>query len=125
MRSVFRILVRALICAPLLFTAPLAWAGGFVPGVEDLPLAPELTAIDSESLSFDTPQGRIVVAAAQGTIKRAQALAFYAAALPQLGWERLSDTHWRRDGEELRLDLTEERRGPLTLRFSLQPAVQP
>ena len=74
-------------------------ADAFVTGTEDLPLMPGLAIVDGAGVVFDTPQGRIVEAYAKGTARRDAVLDFYAATLPQLGWQALSRTSYRREGE--------------------------
>ena len=96
-------------------------ADAFVAGTEDLPLMPGLALVEGAGVVFDTPQGRIVEAYAKGGAKRDAVLDFYAATLPQLGWQALSRTAYRREGETLRLELYPEGRS-LTVRFYLSPS---
>ncbi len=119
-----RSLLRSAAVLPLV----LAGAGGaaaqqrrYLAGLEDVPLAPGLASPDAP-LSFDSPQGRIVIAYAQGSGDRATVLAFYSASLPQLGWRREEETLFRRDGESLRLEFGPPGR-TLTVRFTLAPAL--
>jgi len=107
-----------------------AAAESFVAGFEDLPLMPGLTQITGQGVVFDTPSGRIVEAYAEGPVAAAQVLSFYARTLPQLGWRRVRDSRYRREGEELSLDVTEARPkgdagappGPrVTVHFYLSP----
>lgn len=103
---------------------PPAAAGGapaqFLVGFDDLPLMPEL-AQDAEGLTvFESPYGRIVESYASGATTRAAVLAFYAATLPQLGWARTGETTFRREGEELTLDVTESASGA-SVRFLVSP----
>jgi len=95
-------------------------ADAFVTGTEDLPLMPGLAPVAGAGLVFDTPQGRIVEAYAKGSSGREAVLDFYAASLPQLGWQALGRTSYRREGETLRLELYPEG-GALTVRFYLSP----
>ncbi len=95
-------------------------ADRFVPGTEDLPLAPLLTPVDGAGIVFDTPQGRIIEAYAKGKTKDAAVLDFYANTLPQLGWSARSRNIYQREGETLRLELY-RRAGELTVRFYLSP----
>lgn len=104
----------------LLLGAPPARAEGFLSAYEDLPLPPGLTEVPGSGLAFDSPSGRIVEAYAHGGIKAADALKFYAATLPQLGWTREGDRVYRREAEVLRLETTQDRAG-LTLRFTVSP----
>ncbi len=103
----------------LLAAAP-AWAEGFLSAYEDLPVAPGLTEVAGSGVSFDSPGGRIVEAFAQGQVKAAEVLKFYAATLPQLGWTRETDTLYRREAEVLRLDPVTQGKG-VTVRFAVSP----
>ncbi len=100
--------------------------GGFLRGIEDLPLMPLLSESADGGMVFDTPAGRIVEAFASGAVTPAEVLAFYAATLPQLGWTMEDAVQFRREGEILRLEFTEyhpppKRGGPLTVRFAISP----
>jgi hypothetical protein len=94
-------------------------ADGFVEGMEDVPLMAELTQRADAGMVFDAPSGRIVEAVATGAVNRGGVLAFYAATLPQLGWQRTGETEFRREGEVLRLEITG--RDPATVRITLAP----
>jgi hypothetical protein len=98
----------------------LAAAQGFVEGVEDLPLMAGLAAVPESGVSFDAPEGRIVVAYAEGEVAPEAVLAFYAATLPQLGWHRLGERSFEREKERLNLELTRSDRR-LIVRFTLAP----
>jgi len=110
--------------AALLLAAVLAVASPvraqFVGGIEDLPLMPGLTDIPDAGVVFETPAGRIVEAQAlAGDNGRAQVLEFYDATLPQLGWEKIKSSRYRREGETLHLEFPP---GPVpTVRFRLAP----
>jgi len=113
-------LLRALIALFLLTALPASAAQNYVTGVEDVPLAPGLTAVDGGT-AFDSPQGRIVVAFAKGSVTEAAVLAFYAVSLPQLGWKRSEASAFKREGETLRLDFGSTAQ-VLTVRFTIAPA---
>jgi hypothetical protein len=113
--------LRGLTVLLLLLLAPgTALAGGFVAGTEDLPLMPGLAPIAGSSLIFDKPEGRIVEAQAHGQVSRGAVNDFYAATLPQLGWESAGANAWRRDSEKLRLEVS-GRDGDVTVGFTLSP----
>jgi hypothetical protein len=90
----------------------------FVPGTEDVPLMPGLTAA-GDPVIFDKPEGRIVSASARGRVSRAVVRGFYAKTLPALGWQRDGDA-WRREGETLQLEFTGSD-GDLTVGYTLTP----
>ncbi len=103
-------------------TGPSAGApdGGFVSGVEDLPLMAGLTEDTGAGLVFDKPSGRIVEAFATGAVNRAAVIGFYAETLPQLGWQPAGDATFAREDEILRIEISGAD-GALTVRFSLSP----
>lgn len=112
----------ALLLAVFLLAAPPAAAAGFVPGIEDLPLMPALSADADSEMVFDTPAGRIVQASATGTASREAVLKFYRETLPQLGWAPSGTGIFTRESEELRIEFAGGAPDPLTVKFSLKPA---
>jgi hypothetical protein len=112
---------RQVLCL-LLLLAPVAAgaADAFLAGTEDVPLMPGLAPVEGSSVVFDKPQGRIVEAQARGRTSRDKVRAFYAATLPQLGWNAAGADVWRREGELLRLEFN-GRDGNLTVGFTLSP----
>ncbi len=116
--------LRALLTATLILLATALVPGqalaAFVPGTEDVPLAPGLTAAADDALVFDNPAGRIVQSVATGQGDADAVTRFYAETLPQLGWSKGADGHWTR-GEEV-LDIGIEQQGKrLSVRFQLSP----
>ena len=99
-------------------------ADTFVTGFEDLPLMPGLVQDQKESVLFDTPQGRIVQASAIGDVAKDAVLSFYAATLPQLGWEAADQITYYREGEMLRLEFKDIGQA-LTVRFLSEPQSDP
>ena len=123
---------RDILFALMLMILPAAaWAadGGhdFVAGFEDLPLMPGLTQMTDAGTVFDTPSGRIVEAYANGPVAAKDIAAFYARTLPQLGWQQVSESRYRREGELLSLDIKPDSAGgaATTIRFYLAPNDQP
>lgn len=92
----------------------------YVEGIPDLPLMPGLTAVPESGLVFDKPAGRIVQAFAEGSMTMQSVLAFYDETLPQLGWQRDGAGAYLREGERLKLDLSQDARG-VTVQFRLLP----
>ena len=105
------------VCAAVLSAGPAR--AGFVEGYEDLPLPPGFTEQPGASLTFDSPDGRIVEVQASGPAG-ADPLAFYAATLPHLGWVRESAGQYRRESERLRLTVVPGPRGT-SLRLAVTP----
>ena len=117
---------RFLLVLALIAVAPLARAQtpaapvGYVAGIEDVPLMAGLAPTKANDVTFDSPQGRIVIVNTQGALEQRQVQEFYAASLSQLGWDRIGDSAFRREGEMLRLEFG-QRGSLLTVRFSLSP----
>jgi hypothetical protein len=94
--------------------------GGFVAGIEDLPLMPGLTELGGSGFAFGSTDGRIVEGYATGNVTEGQVLEFYKATLPELGWQAASERSYRRQGERLSIDFVKGG-GPLTVRFTVTP----
>ncbi len=116
------LLTALLALAALAPAAPLQAQGkdGYVAGIPDLPLMPGLQSLPDSGLVFDKPGGRIVEAFAEGDVEAQAVHGFYDQTLPQLGWRREAAGAYLREGERLRLDLSEEA-GHLTVHFRLFP----
>jgi hypothetical protein len=97
-----------------------AQADTYVEGIPDLPLMPGLTAVPESGLVFDKPAGRIVQAFAEGSMTMQSVIAFYDETLPQLGWQRDGAGAYLREGERLKLGLSQDARG-VTVQFQLFP----
>ena len=93
---------------------------GYVAGLEDVPLMAGLAPTKTNDLVFDSPQGRIVIVNTQGSLERRAVQEFYATSLTELGWDRIGDSAFRREGEMLRLEFG-QRAQLLTVRFTLSP----
>lgn len=111
-----RFLVPLLIALAVSAQTPVA----YVAGLEDVPLMTGLAPTRANDLRFDSPQGRIVIVNTQGAVERPVVQEFYAASLGQLGWDRIGDAAFRRQGELLRLEFGQHA-GLLTVRFTLSP----
>lgn len=91
----------------------------------DAPVMPGFSEDDSQHVSFDEEDGRIVQAALRGAVSPGAALDYYGAALPALGWRLLpaSDTatlRFERDGERLTLRVGVDKALTVLL-FDLRP----
>lgn len=128
------VLTSAILATLLLAAAPSclrfpgihpAWSAenAFVDGIDDLPLMPGLIGVGDQSLVFDKPDGRIVQSVATGRVRAAAVRSFYADTAPQLGWQPTGEGRYTRDGESLRIELTDPGApgGVLTVRFIVNP----
>ena len=118
-RSIIALIAAVLLCGPLT-TVGTAGGGGFLTAVEDMPLMPGLIEVADAGTVFETGKGRIVEAWAEGNVTMPAVIAFYDATLPQLGWKRLGDGSFRRDGETLRIDRIDGG-AQTTVRFTVTP----
>ncbi len=100
---------------------PAAARAAFLSIAEDVPLMPGLTEIPDTATVFDKPAGRIASTEARGAVSAASVRQFYAATLPQLGWQSVGPTSFRREAELLQLTLTGGSNAMLTVRFELRP----
>lgn len=113
------------LCAATLAAVVIAGTAlaAFVPGTEDVPLAPGLIANADDALVFDNPTGRIVQATAVGAADTDAVTRFYADTLPQLGWTRGKDGRWTRGEEVLDIAIARDASGHrLSVRFQLSPS---
>jgi len=77
----------------------------FLSVIDDLPLMAGLAEHPDAALVFDGPTGRIVETYASGQLSAEAVTGFYAATLPQLGWQPQSGGGYRRDNEILKLEI--------------------
>lgn len=116
------LLLAALAAAlPPAAMAPARAEEGFSTAIRDLPLMPGLAEVPGAGVVFDKPTGRIVETYAEGRATPAEISAFYARTLPQLGWAPAGTNLYRREGEQLALQVAPRRGGGATVRFTLSP----
>jgi len=112
---------RLLILLGILLCAFGAAAGDrFLTAIADLPLMDGLSETPGSAVVFSKPEGRIVEVAAEGTVARADVVAFYRRTLPQLGWRPTGDAAFERERERLSLGFSGTS-GRLVVQFSLAP----
>lgn len=95
--SVFAFLV---LCSP-------ASSQGFFVGLPDIPVMPGLTELEDRGLSYDKPEGRILVAVASidDSISDSDIERFYEQALPQFGWVPKTRFFYERGEEVLEISI--------------------
>ncbi len=99
----------------------LVMAAGFLSVYEDLPLPASLAEVPGSALAFDSQEGRIVEVEAKGVTDKQTVTAFYASALPQLGWVQDGPGQYHREQEVLRIDIVENGKGVISARFKVSP----
>ena len=98
----------------LLFSVPSL--AGFIADT-DIPLMDELVVDEEETFSFDTPAGQIVTFVARTDRSAEDVRSFYHAALQELGWRKASSTQYRRDQDELFLQVIALKNGGSSLKI--------
>ena len=92
--------------------------------MQDIPVMPGLTPVEEESYVFDKPEGRILSQSALTTSRdEKEVFAYYAKALPPLGWTRKTTRIFVRDKERLKITAqkSEENKNALKIHFFLEP----
>lgn len=75
----------------------------FFSTLPDIPLKPGLVELEEQSLSFDKPEGRIIESVALIESGSAEDTAdYYRTVLPEFGWQKIGEQHYKREAEELR-----------------------
>jgi hypothetical protein len=115
-----RVLFLIALACLALATSP-ARAAEFFEALPDVPLMPGLLEAPDDDVSFDVPEGRIVETEATGQPSVDKVLAFYARALPQLGWTQAGEATFRRDGETLTLEAAQADKTTTHLTVRLTP----
>lgn len=112
-----------LMASGLLMTSG-AVAQSFLSVADDIPLMSGLSEDMDAALVFDSPDGRIVEAAAVGVASASLIRAFYGDTLPQLGWQEAEQGRFVRDSETLTIEIAETH-GQRLVRFRFAPSQQP
>jgi len=120
--------LASLLIGLALFWPGQAYAGpAFLRNLTDVPLMAGLTENPNQGLVFDTAEGRVIEAVAEGAVKGGQVRDYYAAALPELGWSvdlTGMDPSFSRAREVLVLHVDDGPRGQTYVRFTLRPITQ-
>ena len=113
-------LIAALFLFAAAFPPVTALSASFFTAIEDMPVAPGLTEKADSGVTFDTAGGRIVSVEAHGNVRITAVRAFYAKALPPLGWASNGTDTYRREDERLTLRFATGN-GQLTVVFRVVP----
>ena len=93
----------------------------YVPGTEDLPVYEGFQPIDSKNIVYDSESGRIVDASYSAqNVAMQDVSSFYSETLPQLGWHKKKPLEYVRDGESLKVKVS-EKNGVVFLKFVIRP----
>lgn len=93
----------------------------FFSSIQDLPVMPGLVELPDQGVVFDKPEGRIIeVVAALQAQPREDVRSYYDSVLPQLGWSRLDEGRYAREGEHLQVGF-ESNEGQQFLRIMVAP----
>lgn len=112
----------AVIAVVAVAAAAPAFAADFLKAIEDVPL-PKGVSEQGEALVFESEQGRVVKATAEGHMGGADIAAFYKSSLPALGWKLVDDPNglvFERERERLTIMMREPASAkPVTVSFEL------
>jgi hypothetical protein len=98
----------------------------FLRNLADVPLMQGMIEQPAKGLVFDTTEGRVIEAEAQGPAALEAVQVYYADALPELGWARVDATwNFRRAREILSLQIERRATGGSVIHFVLRPAAAP
>jgi hypothetical protein len=107
------------------FWTATALATDYLSVIPDLPLPEGLSEATKDGAVFDAPTGRIATAYASGMVAPGAIRDFYDQALPQLGWEVVTQGTYRRQSETLKIDvLGGEGGAPSNVSFTLSAESQ-
>lgn len=98
-----------------------AHAADFLKSIEDVPLPKGMTE-QGEPIVFESEQGRVVKATAEGQVGAAEIATFYKTSLPALGWKLAegSGLVFEREKERLTISSREPASAkPVTITFEL------
>jgi hypothetical protein len=118
--------MRALL-ALILMTAAAHAETSFLTTHDDLPLVAGFEEAMDRSVAFATPEGRLSIAVAAGRGDAPGVRAFYAAALPALGWSGAdSSDRYARGRDRLTLSFAQAPDGRLEVTYTIfsRPASQ-
>jgi len=103
--------ICVLLSGVLLFSATIAYAEAtrFFKTAQDIPLMAGLVEDTQNSLSYDSPQGRIIesISILDG-VDEHYVRGYYRQALPVFGWQFSSEDQFVRQNETLRMDFVVE-----------------
>lgn len=102
MSRLFRHLAVAVVVA-VAAAAP-AHAADFLKAIEDVPLPKGMTE-QGEPVVFESEQGRVVKASAEGQVGATEISSFYEQSLPALGWKRIEGAGFSFERENERLNI--------------------
>ncbi|MEM7618208.1 MAG: hypothetical protein AAF244_02375 [Pseudomonadota bacterium] len=110
--------------ACLVWQSP-SYATDFFESLYDVPILLDLEEIPEKALVFDKPSGRIARSAAYSSHNEEAVLQAYHQALPEMGWQKLSETDFRRKDEILSISIIKSdtsSQSKISVEFSLKPA---
>ena len=93
----------------LFLAAPAIAQTKFSSLIADFPIMTGLEEMPQSAVQFDKPEGRISQITLKSTTPKKHDIdSFYIQTLPQLGWNKVGNSAWRRDAEILRITVIEQ-----------------
>ena len=91
--------------------------------IPDFPIMSGLSEVKDSAIAFDKAQGRIFQITLKGQgVSKDGVLSFYTEILPQLGWNKIGTSLWKRSGEVLNIGIVGYSNGFLWVRVEVSPA---
>lgn len=100
-----------------------AWAQGFFNSLPDVPLMPGLIELEDQAVSFDKPEGRILMAYADvdDSVDMQSLQSYYQQVLPAFGWVSTSALSYQRADESLTIAVINQAEGSRVLEITIAP----
>jgi hypothetical protein len=93
-----------LVVFPAAAQTPAQQDAQFFTAIADMPLMPGLIELPDQTVMFDKPEGRIIESVAEiESVSEEDVSKYYNTTLPQLGWSRIAENTYTREGEQLNL----------------------
>jgi len=106
----------------ILLTGNALAKSNFVPGIQDLPVPASFHLVKDSSGVYNHGHGRLVTASFKGKALEEDVVEFYNKTLPALGWRKKERLKFTRDGETLKIKISEVEKEELLINFQLNPS---
>lgn len=115
----FFIFFVTLLC--LTFLIPQSSHASFIDAMGDVPVPQNFEVIEDTLFVFEQENGRVVEVTIAGIKSTGEALDFYGATLPNLGWVQITEQKYIRDNEVLTLSIKKQDNQTTIITLNLSP----
>ncbi len=92
----------------------------YINGIEDIPIFKNMVYVEDSLVLFDKTEGRYVSSEIIGDYNQQEIMTFYSSILPNLGWENISPSLFKRGNEKLEIKFS-EKNGKTSAIFNIYP----